>query len=36
VTPSLVGSVGLATLLDVAAVFLAVYATLDPRRRRRW
>lgn len=36
VSPSLVASAVLATFLDIAAVLLAIYAALDPRRRGRW
>ncbi|MGE3912362.1 MAG: glycosyltransferase family 2 protein [Chloroflexota bacterium] len=36
VSPSLVLHAGAATILDITAVFLAMYATLDPRRRTRW
>jgi GT2 family glycosyltransferase len=36
ISPELVLRTAQATALDIAAVFLAIYATLDPQRRVRW
>ncbi|MCC7371772.1 MAG: glycosyltransferase [Chloroflexi bacterium] len=36
ISSSLVLQAAQATVLDITAVFLAMYATLDPRRRGRW